>query len=93
MLERFQKVYEEEDYSCVFIPQHEENPLDLLLVFIGSDYKQREQHLQITSQEQELAQSIAKNPVQGHYFRVQFSFSFPFKVETAALLQISSLLF
>lgn len=91
MLTQLQQVYDKENYPCTYINGNAESPIDQLLLYIGKDYKEREQLIQITSQEQELAAEITKSAHVERYFRVQFKFSYPFTVEQIALGQISSL--
>lgn len=91
MLHKFKEIYDEENYPCNLMEATEEQPEEQLLVYVGTDYKQREQILQITSQKQILGEERSGTPM-NEYFRIQFKFLYPFSTDTLVLSQVASLL-
>lgn len=89
MLNRIQKFLEKEQLECSLHPAIDPAFLDRLLVWVGKDFKEREQIIEITSQEQPFHLTT---PTSEHYYRIQFSYLFPFKVEDLAIPQVASLL-
>ncbi len=92
MLNHIQAILEQEKFSCVLYPATEQPSPARLLVFLGNDYKKREQILEITSQEQQLHKNLTEYPSLTPYHRLQFRILFPFEVKEAALNQVASLI-
>lgn len=93
-LRNFEKILQNNDFEASLIEANDDFPFDQLLLYLGADYKNREQILQITAQVQELAQDVLKQKdIPGRYLRVQFQFTFPFKFLDETFRDTASLAF
>ena len=98
MLKQLQSILNDEKFiSSLIESSDEESSQDHILIFLGTDMKQREQILEITAQEQIAvgdSSSASKESrikkANGKYFRIQFEHVFPFTVENLALNQVAS---
>lgn len=85
MLKQIQDILEQHTMNCSFRSIKDPSPVEQLLVFLGKDFKEREQILEILSEEQPLGKPH-------EYYRIQFYFKFPFQVQDQAFSQVASLL-
>lgn len=79
-----------ENYDSSLIPASEEFPYERLIAFLGVDYQKRERILEVTLQQQELAEGLT-TPLPG-YVRLQFLSMLPFDVDDDSSSQVASLL-
>lgn len=89
MLHRFQRFLNADKFDYSLEEATEEIPYERLLLFIGSDTKERGRVVEITATEQLFSLENKELP---RYWRVQFLFTFPFKMEPEAAQQVGSLL-
>ncbi|MBA3723227.1 MAG: hypothetical protein H0W88_12615 [Parachlamydiaceae bacterium] len=89
MLKQIQIILDQEKFECSLINATEESPQDHLIIFLGTDGKNREKILEITAQEQIL--NPEKKPSARTYYRIQFKYLFPFQVKDEAFNQVAGL--
>lgn len=89
-LKDLQIALKNENYDSHLLEPTDEFPSERLLAFIGVDYQQRERILEVTLQQQELAEGMA-HPIPG-YVRLQFQSTLSFEVNDMASNQVASLL-
>ena len=85
ILQSMEKTLETEGIDCSFESPSDEIPYPRLMVYLGTDHKDRDQVLEIISQVQEMGEVLKEIPVQPNYVRVQFQSCFPFTVKDHAL--------
>lgn len=95
-LKDLEKILRSEDVDSAIFEASEEAPYNRLLIFLGSDYQNREKTLELIVQQQELAEQLFEKPAKkqknGIFFRCQFQLTFPFEIQEFALQQTASLL-
>lgn len=89
-LKDLESALNKEKYPSHLIDSDEALPYERLIVFLGTDYKQRERLLEITLQQQELAEGLM-HPIPG-YVRIQFQSTLPFDMGDLATNQVAALL-
>lgn len=89
MLQRFQRFLKADKFDYSLEEATEEVPYERLLLFIGSDYQERGRVVEITATEQLFSFEGKTKP---RYWKVQFLFTFPFKMKPEAAQQVGSVL-
>lgn len=92
MIKEIKEILEDNQFLCSS-PQDEISPLsESLEVILGSDYKERELVMEITTTQQLIPPEHIQANTSQHPLRVQFWVELPFEVQDVALNQMSNLL-
>ena len=92
ILKNLENMLHEEGLDCTYTGDSEDSPFEFLMVFLGNDPKGREKILQISAQNQELAQSLRTEPIElPEMARVQFQILFPFQIVETSSREVGSL--
>lgn len=85
-LQHIQALYSQEELDCTLLSASQEVPYERLIVYLGTDHKERERILEITAAEQQLDDT--EEPI----LRIQFQIAFPFSYKNSAVHEVSSVL-
>lgn len=91
-LQSIEQILKNEGFDCCVDPEDVAPPFGRILLFLGKAREEGELILEITTQHQELGESLRDPPELPQYMRTQFQLAFPFDALPASGNDIACLL-
>lgn len=92
LLESLKQLLENQQFECTLVSSDSNIPIDRLLVFLGTDSKERERIVEIIANQIEIPPEFSHPEAKSPPCNIIFRASLPFKINDLALNQVASLI-